>query len=225
MRREWAGISALLCACAGTQVAQPKAVPQAPVEPVAATSEKAAPSAMKAKTYVDDAPSCRPTGADPKVVSHESSASDSAETGIGLVFEVAGIALEFPACTPEADVRVITTSWETAQRPSPAAIDAKFTRHAATLRVDQSIAAAESTPILARLHSKRELTKPGEKLVLAVESSGECDPTHKKYKLDDGGCSHWALYDTYFDPTRSEMVAAIPNTGGYRLQFGWVPAK
>jgi hypothetical protein len=223
MRREWAGISALLCACAGAQVAPPKVAP-APVATVVPVSPKAA-TEMKAKTYVEEAPECRPSGAEPKVVSHESSASDSADTGIGLVFEIAGIALEFPACTPETDVRVITTSWETQQRPSPSAIAAQFTRHAGTLRVDQTIAARESAPILARLHSKRELTKPGEKLVLAVESSGECDAAHKKYKLEDGGCSHWALYDTYFDPTRSEMIAALPATGGYRLQFGWVPAK
>jgi hypothetical protein len=224
MRSEWAGISALLCACAGTQVAQPKAVPAISAAPVVVSEKSSAPD-VKAKTYVEEAPECRPTGAEAKVVSSDSSASDSADTGIGLVFEIAGIALEFPACTPDADVRVITASWETQQRPSPSAIDAKFTRHAATLRVDQSIAAREAAPILARLHSKRELTKDGEKLVLAVESSGDCDASHKKYKLEDGGCSHWALYDTYFDPTRSEMVAAIPATGGYRLQFGWVPAK
>jgi hypothetical protein len=224
MRREWTVFSALLCACAGAQVARPQAAPAATPAPVAPLGEKSAPE-QKAKTsYAEEAPLCRPTGAEAKVVSHESAASDSADTGIALVFEVAGIALEFPACTPEADVRVITTSWETQKRPSPSQIDAKFTRHAATLRVDQSIAAREQAPILARLHSKRELTKPGEKLVLAVETSGDCDPAHKS-KLEDGGCSHWSLHDTYFDPTRSEMVAAIPSTGGYRLQFGWVPAK
>jgi hypothetical protein len=192
---------------------------------LASVSEKEAPPTAKAKLVFDDGPSCIPSGAEPKIVRGDGAVSDSAESGIALVFELAGIALEFPACTPETDVRVITTSWETQKRPSPASIAAGFTRHAATLRVDQSIAARESAPILVRLHSKRALSKPGEKLVLAVESSAECDATNKKYKLDDGGCSHWELVDTYFDPTRSEMIAGISATGGQRLQFGWVPSK
>lgn len=224
MRSEWAATAALLCACAGAKVAAPPV--QAPEAPVVVASEKVMVEDRKAKTaFLEEAPECRPTGAEPKLVKGEAAASDSAEPGIGLVFEVAGIALEIPACTPEADVRVMTASWETQKRPGPAQIAAGFTRHAATLRLDQSIAAREQAPILVRLHSKRELSKPGERLVLAVESSGECDAEHKKYKLDEESCSHWALFDTYFDPTRAEMVAAIPATGGHRLQFGWVPAK
>jgi hypothetical protein len=232
MRSEWTAISALLCACAGARVAPPAAVPQsAPAAAVAveAGSEKPIPEPQaeakaEAKAPGQEPSVCQPGAAEPKVVSNESSVSESADTGVALVLEVAGIALEFPACTPEADVRVITASWETQQRPSPSQIDPQFTRHAATLRVDQSITARELAPLLARLRSKRELTKPDEKLVLAVESSGDCDATHRS-KLDDGGCSHWSLYDTRFDETHSEMVAAIPATGGYRLQFGWVPAK
>ena len=155
----------------------------------------------------------------------ESSASDSAETGQTLIFDVAGIGLELPACTPEADVRVITVSWDTKDRPNATRIHPNFTRHAATLRVDQSITAREGAPLAVRLHSKRELSKPGEKLVLAVESSGECNDQNKRDQLDDGGCSNWQMFDATFDSQSNEMVARIPATGGYRLQFGWVPNK
>jgi hypothetical protein len=183
------------------------------------------PAEARAKTFEADAPSCAPGNGEPKVVTGESEVSDSADTGAALIFEVAGVALEFPACTPGADVRVITTSWETKERPNPSRIHASFTRHAATLRVDQVIEARASAPLLVRLHSKRELVKPGEKLVLAVESSVECDAQHPRDKLDDGGCAHWQLFDTHYDASHNEMVASIPATGGHRLQFGWVPAK
>jgi len=163
--------------------------------------------------------------AEPKTVTGEGSVSDIADTGRALVFDVAGIALEVPACTPGADARVTTVSWDTKGRPNAARIHPKFVRHAATLRVDQVIVASDTAPLLVRLHSKRELAKPGEKLVLAVESSGECDASHKQDKLEDGDCAHWQLFDAGFDAQRNEMVASIPATGGYRLQFGWIPAK
>ncbi|HEX6240496.1 MAG TPA: hypothetical protein VFZ61_06365 [Polyangiales bacterium] len=180
--------------------------------------------ASKAKTFA--AEGCTPlANTEAKIVSGDASASDSADSGRALVFDVAGIAVEFPACTPAADMRVITVSWETKERPNATRIHPQFTRHAATLRVDQMISAAEGANLLVRLQSKRELMKPGEKLMLAVESSGECDAAHKRDKLEDGECSHWQLFDTSFDASRNEMVARIPATGGYRLQFGWVPSK
>ena len=232
MRREWTAMSAMLWACASGQMVQPQAahpaVPEVAVaaaEPKSESVEKGAPLAKaNAKTFVADAPSCAPSG-EPKVVTGESSVSDSADTGAALIFEMAGVALEFPACTPGADVRVITTSWETKDRPNPSRIHPNFSRHAATIRVDHVIEARESAPLLVRLHSKRELIKPGEKLVLAVESSGECDAQHARDQLDDGGCAHWQLFDTHYDASHSEMVASIPATGGHRLQFGWVPTK
>jgi hypothetical protein len=238
-------MSVLLGACATAQTpatntatavgdaAQPVKTPAAqttdarPAETTAREASAKAPgtSDTKAKTAAADQ-SCTPVAnAAPKVVTSDNSASDSAETGQALIFDVAGIALEIPACTPEADVRVITVSWETKDRPNATHIHPNFTRHAATLRVDQLITGLENAPLQVRLHSKRELSKPGEKLVLAVESSGECDAQHKRDKLEDGECSHWQLFDAPFDAQRNEMVARIPATGGYRLQFGWVPSK
>jgi hypothetical protein len=193
----------------------------------AAQHEWAAKSAgdRNAKTSAGEQ-TCKPLpGAEPKIVTSEGSVSDVADTGRALIFDVAGIALELPACTPGADARVITVSWDTKGRPNATRIHPKFVRHAATLRVDQVIVASDTAPLLVRLHSKRELAKSGEKLVLAVESSGECDAAHKHEKLEDGDCSHWQLFDAAFDAQRNEMVASIPATGGYRLQFGWVPAK
>ena len=237
MRGTWTAMSVFLWACAGGQSPAPNSAAEAKVSSTPATPapealtakntarEPAAPAANNAKT-VPAKQGCQPLpNTPPKIVSNENSASDSAETGQALIFDVAGIALELPACTPDADIRVITVSWETKDRPSASRIHPNFSRHAATLRVDQAIAAREGSQLLVRLHSKRELTKPGEKLVLAVESSGECDNAHKKDKLDDGGCSHWAMYDASYDSESNEMVARIPATGGYRLQFGWIPTK
>jgi hypothetical protein len=240
MRGTWTAMSVFLWACAGGQTPAPNTAAEATAgQPQAeATSStnggltaktaarEPAASTNNAKSVPSAEQGCKPlANAQPKTVSGESSASDSAETGQTLIFDVAGIALELPACTPEADVRVITVSWDTKDRPNATRIHPNFTRHAATLRVDQTISAQEGSPLAVRLHSKRELMKPGEKLVLAVESSGECDEQHKRDQLDDGGCSHWEMFDASFDSQSNEMVARIPGTGGYRLQFGWVPTK
>lgn len=235
-------MSVLLWACAGNQAAEPLTAAEAdraeemPKEPLVAEvgpkQESAASEAKaKASSPIESAPSsanptCTPiANAEPKVVAGEASVSDVADTGHALIFEIAGISLELPACTPEADAKVITVSWDTKDRPNATRIGPSFSRHAATLRVDQAITALEGRPLLVRLHSKRELAKPGEKLVLAVETSGECDAAHKRDKLPEGDCSHWQLFDASFDPQRNEMVARIPSVGGYRLQFGWVSAK
>lgn len=179
-----------------------------------------------AKAFSTEAQACTPVpGAKPKVVQHESTAVEFADAGHALIFDIAGIAVELPACTPDADVRMTTVSWETRNRPTPARIHPKFTRHAATLNVDRELKALERSPILVRLHSKRELTKPGEKLVLAVEVSGECEGPQKREQLTGGDCSHWQLFDTAYDAQGNDMVARLPATGGYRLQFGWVPTK
>jgi hypothetical protein len=237
MKRTWTTLSVLLWACGSSQAPQPKTAAAAQEAPprAAAAAEPSSQALVKeasvstksaAKTTASPEPQgCTPqANAEPKVVAGEDQVFDSADRGRTLIFDVAGIALELPACTPEADMHVITVSWETQDRPSASRIHPNFTRHAATLRVDQVLDAAEGAPILVRLQSKRELTKPGEKLVVAVERSDECDAQHKQ-KLEDGECAHWTLYDTSFDATRNEMVAPIPATGGYRLQFGWVPAK
>jgi hypothetical protein len=239
MRRSWTTMSVLLWACASgqgpeastaiqaaeaeQQTEQASLAPRQTGSPAAEGTPKAR-GTSKAKTSSTDA-ACTPlANVEPKLLSSDSSASDSADTGRALIFDIAGIALELPACTPEADVRVITVSWDTKDRPSAARIHPKFTRHGATLRVSQAISALAQAPLLVRLHSKRELAKVGEKLVLAVESSAECDAQHRD-KLDDGDCSHWQLFDATFDAGRNEMVASIPATGGYRLQFGWIPAR
>lgn len=244
MRGTWATMSVLLCACASAPAAQPTTVVESrasatdahgsstasatldkAISKHAAFEQQAGPRRdSKAKTTGPE--QCTPlANAEPKIVAGEGSVSDVADTGRTLIFDIAGIALELPACTPAADARVITVSWDTKGRPTATRIHPAFVRHAATLRFDQVIEAAEGAPLLVRLHSKRELAKPGEKLVLAVESSGECDAQHKREKLQDGDCSHWQLFDTTFDAARNEMVARIPATGGYRLQFGWVPNK
>ncbi len=243
MRRTWTAMSLLLWACGGSQTPQPvtaveatsaekaqaESGAQASEGAEAQASESAAPSApvsSQPAAAAAESAGCQPLpNVEPKLVSGDDSVSDSADTGRALIFDVAGIALELPACTPDADVRVITVSWETKDRPSASRINEKFTRHAATLRVDQAINAPEGSALLVRLRSKRELSKPGEKLVLAVERSVECTAANKRDKLEDGECSGWELYDAAYDAQSNEMVAKIPATGGYRLQFGWLPKK
>ena len=61
--------------------------------------------------------------------------------------------------------------------------------------------------------------------VLAQESSVECTAANKRWRLRDGGCSSWTIIPAEFDEARGKVVAKLTESGGYRLQFGWVPDK
>ena len=65
--------------------------------------------------------------------------------------------------------------------------------------------------------------KAGHRFVLAMEVSGECKGKARRHRLRGGGCSHWEILPTMFDTTRGKVIAKLGTTGGYRLQFGWVP--
>ena len=71
---------------------------------------------------------------------------------------------------------------------------------------------------------RRDLpVKPGHRFVLAMEVTGECKGKARRHRLLNGGCSHWQILPTFFDATRHKMIAKLGETGGYRLQFGWLP--
>jgi hypothetical protein len=118
----------------------------------------------------------------------------------------------------------VVTFAKTNERPGNALVAEGFTRHAATLIFDGTEKGLKS-PVVIGIGINRMPERPGEKFVLAMESSGECTKANKKFELPDGGCSVWSIHPVEFDTARGKVIAKLNETGGARLQFGWIPAK
>ena len=130
-----------------------------------------------------------------------------------------GFSVEIP---PGDRFRTVVTLSKTNDRPSNAMVAPGFTRHAATLVFDGQETKLPN-PVVIGIGIPRMPTKTGEKFVLAMERSGECTAVNKKYELRDGGCPVWTIVPAEFDEARHKVVGRLSETGGYRLQFGWMP--
>lgn len=111
---------------------------------------------------------------------------------------------------------------KTNERPSNSLVAEGFTRHAATLVFDGMEKNLKS-PVIVGIGIHRMPEKPNEKFVLAMETSGECTKANRKFEMPDGGCSTWVILPVEFDEQRGKVIAKLNETGGARLQFGWMP--
>ena len=134
------------------------------------------------------------------------------DIGGGFTFEV----------QPGVKFSTVVTFKKTTRRPSNSHVGGGFTRHAATLDFDGT----EETlakPVLVGIGIRRMPTKKGARFVLAMEYESECTKQNRRYELEYGGCSSWKIIPTEFDEERGKVIAKLSSTGGYRLQFGWIP--
>jgi hypothetical protein len=146
--------------------------------------------------------------------------SELVDAKVGAVFEIAsGFTMTFPKGI---DVSGVFTLKTTRDRPKSSQIHSDFTRHGSTLFFDGALTAT-GEPIVVGFSLQREPRREGLKFVLAVEEEAECEGANAKYKLESGMCSHWTVVDTEYDEAAKCMVAKLKNTGGFRLQFGWMP--
>lgn len=146
--------------------------------------------------------------------------SQFVDAAVGAVFEIkSGFIMSFPKGI---DVSGVFTLKTTRDRPSSSQVGSDFTRHGSTLLFD-GILSAPGDPIVVGFSLQREPRRAGLKFVLAVEEEGECEGRNAKYKLESGMCSHWKVIDTKYDEANKCMAAKLKNTGGFRLQFGWIP--
>ncbi len=146
--------------------------------------------------------------------------SELVDADIGAVFELgSGFMMTFPKGI---DVSGVYTLKTTRDRPKSSQIHSDFARHGSTLFFDGALSAS-TDPIVVGFSLQREPRRAGLKFVLAVEKEGECEGANAKYELESGMCSHWMVVDTEYDDAAKYMVAKLKNTGGFRLQFGWMP--
>lgn len=110
------------------------------------------------------------------------------------------------------------------QRPQPRQIHERFVRFGPTLTFSGAINATHS-PLVLTYMSRREPTRRGMKLILAVEKAGFCTEENQRYSLGSGLCSTWDIRETSYDEEAGLVRAEIPEPGGRRLQLGWIPVE
>jgi hypothetical protein len=148
--------------------------------------------------------------------------TEAVDTLKGAIFDIGGgVTLTLPKGLPIGHSRLVTLK-TTNQKPVPSQIHPRFQRLGATLHFNGALNTAKA-PIVLALSSKKEPVKARYKLVLAIEEAGLCAGNNKGSKLGAGLCSTWRTVDAQYDSASGRVVAKLKSTGGYRLQFGWIP--
>ena len=129
-----------------------------------------------------------------------------------------GFTLEIP---PGVEFSSVVTLGITDKRPKNEEVAPGFSREGKTLVFDGDEEALIKQVVLG-MASAQMPVKAGQRFVLAMETSGDCTAKAKR-RLASGGCAHWDFIPTFFDEGRKKVIAKLGATGGYRLQFGWMP--
>jgi hypothetical protein len=148
---------------------------------------------------------------------------DEAQAAVGqagMIFELRSGARAFiPPGLPIGSSRRIRFA-ETRATFRPDHVASGFRRVGPVLQLDAAIDATRS-PVVVSLRQPRDPSRPGQRLVLAMEQPTICreglDPLPSAPSL----CSAWELVEARFEGGRLE--ARLPTPGGYRLVFGTVP--
>ena len=153
--------------------------------------------------------------------------ADGAIGQAGAILELTGDrgrpTLTLPPGLPIGHSRILSFSIAR-QRPQPRQIHERFVRFGPTLNFSGAINATRN-PLTLTYLSRREPTRRGMKLILAVEKAGFCTEANERYSLGSGLCSTWEIVETTYDETAGLIRATINEPGGRRLQLGWVPAE
>jgi hypothetical protein len=148
--------------------------------------------------------------------------TEAVDTKKGAIFDIGhGITILLPRGLPVGSSRVLTLQ-KSGKKPRPGQIHKKFQRFGETVVFTGTLATA-GKPIILAMSMKKDPSKPGKKLVLAVEEAGLCTKENKQYKMGKGLCSSWRLVDAEYDSSGRRVIAKLTSTGGHRLQFGWIP--
>jgi hypothetical protein len=148
------------------------------------------------------------------------SVSEAVDSDRGAIYDIGGgMTLLLPVGLPIGHSRVLTLRKDN-KAPKPADVAPGFQRQGQTVRFDGALNAPGS-PIEFALALKKAPVKRGFRFVLAMETAGLCDASNKQNRISSLLCSTWEIVDTTFDGARA--LARVDHTGGYRLQFGWIP--
>jgi len=146
--------------------------------------------------------------------------NEPVNTDTGAIFDIGGATMTFPVGIPVGRSRLVTLM--KGKKPAPKQVADGFSPIGPTMDFNGAFRTNDK-PIRVAVTSKKDPSKNGRRLVLAMEVGTLCDAKNKSYKLKSGLCSGWELIDAEFRD--GEVVAEVESTGGLRMQFGSVPDK
>jgi len=150
------------------------------------------------------------------------SVTEAVDSDRGAIFDIGGgITMLLPRGLPIGHSRLLTLRKDN-KAPKPADVASGFQRHGQTVRFDGALNASNS-PIELALAMKKAPEKRGFRFVLAMEVAGLCDDSNRHNRISQLLCSTWEIVDASYEDGRA--VAHLGRTGGYRLQFGWIPVS
>lgn len=159
-------------------------------------------------------------GGAPGAFSGKGSVTQPLDSDKSTTFDIGGgVTMTFPRGLPVGHSRLVTLK-KSNKRVKPSQIHEKFKAIGNILEFDGALNTA-GKPILLSLEMKRDPSKPGQKLVIAVEIATFCEAHNKAFKLSNGLCSGWELQEAEYVGGR--IIGKLRSTGGMRLQFGLVP--
>jgi hypothetical protein len=137
---------------------------------------------------------------------------------VGAVLDIGGgQTMTFPKGIPVGRSRLVTL--KKAGNPSGAQVHKGFTPLGSAMDFNTPVSAGRA-PIIVAMSMKKDPSKKGARLVLAMEVGTLCNDENKKYKLKNGLCSGWEILDAEYDAAGAQLIAKLQSTGGQRLVFG-----
>jgi len=137
---------------------------------------------------------------------------------VGAILDIGGgQTMTFPKGIPVGRSRLVTL--KKAAKPSGAQVHKGFTPVGNAVEFNTPVCAGKA-PIVVAQALKKDPSKKGARLVLAMEVGTLCNDDNKKYKLKNGLCSGWEILEASYDAGGAQLIAKLQSTGGLRLVFG-----
>jgi hypothetical protein len=137
---------------------------------------------------------------------------------VGAILDIGGgQTMTFPKGIPVGRSRLVT--FKKAAKPTGPQVHKGFTVLGNAVEFNTPVSAGGS-PIVVAMALKKDPSKKGARLVLAMEVGTLCNDENKKFKLKNGLCSGWEIFDASYDAAGAQMLAKLQSTGGQRLVFG-----
>jgi acyl dehydratase len=137
---------------------------------------------------------------------------------LGAILDIGGgQTMTFPKGIPVGRSRLVTL--KKAAKPSGPQVHKGFTPLGNAVEFNTPVSAGRAPIVLAQA-LKKDPSKKGARIVVAMEVGTLCNEDNKKYKLKNGLCSGWEIFDAQYDAAGAQLVAKLQSTGGLRLVFG-----
>ncbi len=132
-----------------------------------------------------------------------------------------GMQLLLPPGLPIGNSRILTLE-ATRRGPRPVQVHRSFRALGPAVRFNGAINATRS-PLVLSLTQRRFSSRRDMRLVLVSEEPGLCQEHNQRYTLAAGLCSSWRVFAAEYVSADRRVQAQISVSGGYRMQFGWLP--